>query len=326
MQHKASLFALSAALYAMLAVHPAWGTSDNSAPPAKAGETLELPVMPDNNATSNNAPPAKPQLPAKPSADMPKPALVQPSLPVSLPVIPLPNTSGHMPLPGSAKNPEKTEPSTENTSALPVPSAPAGQAAAPSAATEPATAHTNLTIMFSSDEMDTISTMIKAYDSYDARNKQDQKQKKDLRDIFGNEPEQQILPHELPNIYLGSIVYTSPGTWIVTINGRRISASHNAPTNEFYISKISRKEVELVWKPHSLNDLPDKWNQMTEGGKTHIPNIVVDSANNMVTLNMHPNQTFISSSLQIREGLIRPDGSFFAVKGKESPAGAAPTK
>src|SRR5262249_10144323 len=140
----------------------------------------------------------------------------------------------------------------------------------------------NMTLMFTPDDMEVIAKMIKVYDSYDVH-KQNTTQKEDYSDIFNSvkpeakegEPVHEVIKR-LPNLYLGSIVYYSPSNWAVTINGNKIRATDNAPSKELYITKISRKEIELVWKPKSLNDLPEKWNEVTNNGKNPVPNVAVD--------------------------------------------------
>lgn len=169
--------------------------------------------------------------------------------------------------------------------------------------------------MFTPEEMAAVTKMFAVYDNYD-EHKPTTTTKDDLIDIFGNTPQPTVAEPKvvkLPNLYCGSIVYYSPQTWLVTINGVKLIAAKNNPGSEFFISEISRREIVVVWKPHSLNDVPDKWNQKTDNGKNLPQDINVDVANGTITLNMRPNQTFIPDTLEIREGLIKSntDGGFF---------------
>jgi hypothetical protein len=156
--------------------------------------------------------------------------------------------------------------------------------------------------------------MLKIYDSYDPRKSAQTEKGEDYTDIFkgadSKEPVHDVV-RPLPNVYLGSIVYYSPKEWAVSVNGKKILNADNNPKNEFYISKISRKEVELIWSPKSLNDLPARWDQTTGGGKNPVPHVAVDSEKGTVTLNMHPNQTFVISAIAIQEGLVKPESSFY---------------
>ena len=257
--------------------------------------------------------PATPAAPSSATPAIPVPAAVAPAIPTLPQPIPSANNgNAGTTLPVTSISPQGTA-----NAAIPIPAAAPPQTGktidsdlGTSASHDP-----NLSLMFTPEEMAAVTKMFAVYDNYD-EHKPTTTTKDDLIDIFGNTPQPTVAEPKvvkLPNLYCGSIVYYSPQTWLVTINGVKLIAAKNNPGSEFFISEISRREIVVVWKPHSLNDVPDKWNQKTDNGKNLPQDINVDVANGTITLNMRPNQTFIPDTLEIREGLIKSntDGGFF---------------
>lgn len=264
---------------------------------------LELPTLPVTSAAPASHPPAPlPPLPA--ARQVPPPASsgtvsgLQ-SLPNITPKAPAPLASPAPHAPGVQILPGLTPPPAAVGSIVQIPSATdalgTGQVPDPRA---------NLTLMFTEDDISKVEQALKIYDSYDEHKPvpvEATAPKPDIQDdIFAS-----YATASPPNLYLASIVYYSPKNWSIRLNDKRVNSSDNAVNNRFYISKISRKEVEIVWTPVSMSDVLNKWEQLTEGGKKSIPNVRIDNATNKIVLDMRPNQTFVINTLDIREGLIK---------------------
>ncbi len=172
--------------------------------------------------------------------------------------------------------------------------------------------------MFDKSQMELINKFYESYDNHErpAPAQDENKSPEDLSSLLdklsdhGNDSSDSKAGHliaPLPPLYLASILYYSPSHWSVWINDKKLVNTHNNPSNEFYVSRLSRKEVELVWKPSSLQNMPLLWAQYTAGDKQALPGIVLDASKGTVTLLLHPNQTFIPTSLSIHEGLIKPN-------------------
>lgn len=162
----------------------------------------------------------------------------------------------------------------------------------------------NVSIFFSHDQISVANEILALYDNY-----QSTASKKSVPEILQEvyNPDDQAAEMKLarpPNLYLGSIVYYSPANWSVRLNGKRINASDNAATNRYYVSKISRRELELIWRPFSIDTIATVWDQMTATGKKPA-NVSVDKDAGVIKLFMQPNQTFVVETLSIREGLVK---------------------
>jgi hypothetical protein len=158
--------------------------------------------------------------------------------------------------------------------------------------------------MLTADEMSKVIQALKIYDSYTEHKpvaEQQEAPKQEAQDdIFAN-----YASATPPNLYLSSIVYYSPKNWSIRLNGKRVNATDNTVNNRFYVSKISRREIELVWTPSSISEVANRWDQVTEGGKKTIDNVKIDNAKGKIILDIRPNQTFVINTLDIREGLIK---------------------
>ena len=168
-------------------------------------------------------------------------------------------------------------------------------------------------LMFNKQEMEIIKQLIEMYDKQeviDAKNPDAKKEGNDsFSDLF-NLIKQEGNNHEekekiLPNIYLGSIIYHSPTQWVAMVNGVMIDSDNNNLQNSFYIKRVSRKAVELVWKPKNFNLLSVSYKNLSDREKANKVNIMLDNKNASVTLLLMPNQTFISKEVSIKEGFVK---------------------
>ena len=168
-------------------------------------------------------------------------------------------------------------------------------------------------LMFNEKEMDIINKLVESFDTSSEKisnNTNNVNKSDDLNGLLKKNPDaKKVIAHDevptkLPNIYVGSILYYSAKDWSIWINGNKYGAEYNNEKNEFYISKISRKEVELIWKPKFSIIISNAWQRFAKNGK--IPkHIDFDSQKNVVTLLMRANQTFIPDKLIISEGFIK---------------------
>ncbi len=297
--------------------------------PSQPTELLELPnTSPNSNhspsgnsAPTNNPPPANnspvaPKPPLAPNNNAvisPAPTLaVVPQLPS--PAVPSPSIVPTNTIPVAPAVPSNGTNNTAAPSTIPPQVIPPIVKSEKSPVTENITDTSHdltMTLMFTNEEMEIVAKIIKAYDSYDP--KQAVVQKTDnFAGLFDSlkTNEKVIAPvkhvKQLPNIYLGSIVFYSNKNWAVDINGRIIADTNNFANGEFYVTRISRMAVEIVWKPSSMEDVSMRWKSITDNGKKPLNNITVDLKNGTITLLMRPNQTFVTAYLAIGEGLIKP--------------------
>ena len=133
-------------------------------------------------------------------------------------------------------------------------------------------------------------------------------------------------PPSLPNLYLGSIVYYSPGNWSIWINGKKLVNRYNNANHEFHVTRIARSQVEMVWKPVSLGDMPLLIKERMAAKEAIDRHITVDLQKGTITLQLKPNQTFLPKSLAIREGLVKsvPVAPAPSVVNSTNPSGIPP--
>lgn len=107
--------------------------------------------------------------------------------------------------------------------------------------------------------------------------------------------------NEKSYIYLGSILYFSPKTWAVWINGEKISSQTNSNTQEIYVTAIGRDKVQIMWQISFT-----KWKILTgyEDGE-ELPELTADNKVR-ISFTLKPNQTFILGSNKIVEGKVSP--------------------
>lgn len=190
----------------------------------------------------------------------------------------------------------------------------------------------NVSVMFNDSDMAVIAQALQVYDNNSHHQKAEAASSKEdlsslldsLKSQHDNTGPSEAVPAPLPTIYLGSIVYTSPARWSVWINGKLLINKNNKPSGEFYVPRLSRSQIELIWKPTSLRDIPAHWRELTDNGARPISHITVDESKGAVILRLRPNQTFLPYSLAIREGLIKRDPGAIAMPlDPHQPASAA---
>ncbi|MEI6730893.1 MAG: hypothetical protein WCL30_06490 [Pseudomonadota bacterium] len=267
-----------------------------SAPPAVSDKPNELPIPPKSseNIAPQPTPKAESATPNS-AANAPTPAL--PTPPTATPVIANPSIGNILVDPNKVSNTVKSLP--------------------PEAKLISQQRVFNTNLMFSTAESGIIAKFFDAFDSIaDVNKKTGENNPDDLNGLLNSlikkpiqgiieKPKEEVIPQPLPNLYIASIAYYSDAEWSIWLNGKKISSKLNKPTNEFFISKISRKEVELTWKPAYLLDMPTLWNKLSDSGNKPLKNIKLDPTAGILTLTMRPNQTFLPKYLAISEGLIK---------------------
>jgi|GEM_PF-6078465 len=173
--------------------------------------------------------------------------------------------------------------------------------------------HNLVSLMLSKEEQEIAERITKFYDNPNLKYESEVvEEKKDdelvAADKVLKEQEKAEKPF-VPNVYLGSIIYQSPAAWLVSINARAITNINNSPDNEFYITRISRKAVEVIWHPKYFNLVQQDWdsiwgNTTEDNPKKPDPHITLDNNNSLVVLELKPNQTFVVDEAKIREGLV----------------------
>lgn len=332
-----SVFAVSG----LMLLTEAMAASDSpnvSAPPsvpAGANKLLELPGQPSKNNKDQTTPTPIPTQTSNSVSQpplVPLPAVSSTPAPTNIPIVPLPATHPNtqppvasLPVVATPATPPIASPAESSKTTLSSPPIQSVAPQTPSPSTATSTSDNNIltaplhigntSILFSKSDIDILQPLIEIYDNNRSQktNTGSGNKGEDLNALL-----QSLTAHEetpaavtpfLPNLYLGSIVYYSPSHWSVWINGKKIVNTYNASTNEFYVTRISRTEAELVWRPSTLLDTPALWQQLTNSGKNSLPNIEVEEPKGTITLRMRPNQTFLSKTLAIREGLIKSNNS-----------------
>ncbi len=107
---------------------------------------------------------------------------------------------------------------------------------------------------------------------------------------------EEISP-EQSYVYLASILYISPNSWVIWLGDNKITTENNSRKNEFYVTKIDRDKVKIMWKLGIT-----KWNILT-GNQADSAPPKTNQNNEVETLfTLHPNQTFILKSKKVVEG------------------------
>jgi uncharacterized protein YlbG (UPF0298 family) len=112
------------------------------------------------------------------------------------------------------------------------------------------------------------------------------------------EPEpKEVQDNARSYIYLGSIMYFNPTSWVVWVDNKKISFVDNKSSNELYLKSVTSSEIEILWTL-SIS----KW-KILSGKKSEdlAPKI---NAQNQVEVNftLCPNQTYILNSGNVVEG------------------------
>ena len=126
-----------------------------------------------------------------------------------------------------------------------------------------------------------------------------------------------IAPDFAPAFYLKSILYFSPTNWSIWLNDKKISDKNSYEHDHLDIMKITGDKVILLWQNSNISMIYPKWqnNFIALGDNkftSHDKNIVVDGATGNISFILRPNQSFVSKSLEIVEGVV--EGSKLNVK------------
>lgn len=293
---------------------------------------LELPTAPSPIPAPTAAPAAAPS--AAPTA---------PPSPVTAAPLPLPTPApAHAPAPAPAPAPT---PAATSDTAPSLPSLPEAdnKLALPETIhpknlpnikllEEPVHIGKSFSIMFPHSDLESI--LLPALALYDKAEQQashatagESNKKDDLTNLLlslSSQTSEQEKPRSLPHLYLGSIMYYGPSNWAIWINGKKIISRLNNESSVIHVKNISRSEVAFTWKPGALQDIPQLWSKLQAHPETLPSNVTVDPDHGIITLVMHPNQTFIPQKLTISEGLILQVES--AKPPQESPSATEPAK
>lgn len=103
-----------------------------------------------------------------------------------------------------------------------------------------------------------------------------------------------------PQFFLDSIVYDSPESWIIWVNGVKITQDTPKENSDIQVVAIDQDKVKLEWAPAVMDKVTEVWNQ--------VPNdeIDVDTLRGRVSFTLRPNQTFSSYVMKVLEGRVLP--------------------
>lgn len=103
-----------------------------------------------------------------------------------------------------------------------------------------------------------------------------------------------------PQFFLDSIVYDSPESWIVWVNGVKITQDTPRENSDIQVVAIDQDKVKLEWAPAVMDKVTEVWSQ--------VPNdeIDVDTLRGKVSFTLRPNQTFSSYVMKVLEGRVLP--------------------
>lgn len=119
----------------------------------------------------------------------------------------------------------------------------------------------------------------------------------------------------LPNFYLGTVMFQTPGQWSIWINQKRINAAN--PSYDFgtsgtiHVTSVSSNLVTLTWTPSDIKQAARVWldrDNVRVASLKHrqarVSNVDFDSKNKLFMVTMLNNQTFSAASMQIVEGKL----------------------
>ncbi len=119
----------------------------------------------------------------------------------------------------------------------------------------------------------------------------------DLQAQDRSEAEKRAKENEKSYIYLASIIHISKNQWVVWLNNNKITSQDNNIENEFYLKKVTRNLVNVVWKL-SLS----KWKILSGNSSEEFAPKVNDNNQVEVEFSLKPNQTYVLKSDKIVEG------------------------
>lgn len=108
-----------------------------------------------------------------------------------------------------------------------------------------------------------------------------------------------------PSFYLGSIAYVSREEWAVWLNN--VKYTHEKPQQDVTIAGISPDKVQLIWNIDSLDITAPNWRskmKQTNSGDyvSEDDQIRVNNSGTEIMFILRPNQSFLSSKMDIVEG------------------------
>lgn len=119
----------------------------------------------------------------------------------------------------------------------------------------------------------------------------------DLQAQAAAEAEKRAKENEKSYIYLASIIHISKNQWVVWLNDKKITSQDNSPENEFYLSKVTRNLVDVVWKLSV-----SKWKILSGNSSEEFAPKINDDNQVEVKFSLKPNQTYVLKSDKIVEG------------------------
>lgn len=135
----------------------------------------------------------------------------------------------------------------------------------------------------------------------------------DIEDI--TDPEAPPAPPIIfPHYHVASIMYDTPTSWSVYINGILITSSNNSKDKELYVRYINRDVVTLIWTPQDERLIEQMQHDKQHNDIATLPpfmehRIVAQRNNNSVRIlndsirfTLEPNQFFASGYLALLEG------------------------
>jgi hypothetical protein len=133
--------------------------------------------------------------------------------------------------------------------------------------------------------------------------------------------EEEQARNEKSYLYLSSILYLSPKTWIVWIGSQKITSESNNESRELFVKEISKNKVKILWKL-SIS----KWKIIT--GKRNDDELPQTNENNQIetVLELRPNQTFMLNENRVVEGKASARSSIEKEKSDKSSSGTTPIK
>ena len=107
-----------------------------------------------------------------------------------------------------------------------------------------------------------------------------------------------------PQFFLDSLVYHSPGSWVVwvqdTTHKLKITQDTLPTDMELQVLEIDKDKVKFLWRPLEMDRVIQSWEQT---GKNEA---IIDKVNASVVFTLRPNQTFSSFAMRPLEGRVLP--------------------
>lgn len=110
---------------------------------------------------------------------------------------------------------------------------------------------------------------------------------------------------KVPNIFLGSVLYFSPSSWAVWINGKKFA--NKDKSEDFKLLKVYEDKVTLEIDDVEMSNInfEDKENYRTNNQNLYITSdrkVTVDKLDKSILVSLNTYQSFIGSNLEVVEG------------------------